>query len=358
MKQLLLFVIAAVVLSGCNEVVITPRQIVPLYRSLADYPSYSAKQRDSLIHADSLEIAIMMDYLGNKFVWEREDADKTDSLTPHADKYASRHKDEHRHDVVSDSLDYPTVDKLLMEWADSRTVRLYTPAVDSVYPTITPLENTLGLILANAQDYSLDIPDRHYAAVVWNSKKSIILTDSVVFIALNHFLGADFVGYRSAFYEYEIKDKTPEQLPYAIAEALVGSRYPYEITENSTALSRMMYEGAMVYIKLHLVPDATLASTLGYTTKELEWLDIHYKQMWEAVIGKDIIYSTSPEMADRLVGPAPNTSVISSDYPGRAGRYLGYRLIFNYMKNNAKTPLARLLSPSFYNDPSELVLAQ
>lgn len=306
-----------VALIGCREVVIIPTNIKPLYRELAEFGHMNQSQRDSVMTVFGHDIDLMMAFLGK--------------------------------DSVSEDM--------LIEWSYSPTVKMFMPAVDSVFPSLDPLQNTFGLILANASSENIRIPDYEYVATVWNSRKSIVIADTTVMIALNHFLGEDFVGY-SSWEKYLRPDKTPTRLPYALTEALIATNYPYHVTENSTILSRMMYEGAMIYIKLKIIPSATLSDALGYTTDELEWLDRHYKEMWETVIGKDIIYSTSSMIAKRLFDPAPNSSILSQEYPGRVGRYIGYRIVLDYMENNAKTDLPFLLSPEFYNNPAVLVLAQ
>lgn len=348
---LLLAVALGAAFSGCKEVVITPQYINPLYLTLEEFNTLSPAEQDSVIHADSLELDLMFRFLGKSFVWTKPN-------DPHRkDIIKNRTEEKKLEDEYLKQKDLPTIKELMASWANSNVVKMFTPPVNAVYPTLDPLEDNLGLILENASDNGIDIPTRHYVAVVWSSSKSIILTDSVVFIALNHFLGENFEGYKQLNH-YERATKVPDQLPYSMAEALIASRYPYETTENSTALSRMMYEGALIYIKLKVVPNATLASALGYTTDQLQWLDSHYQDMWETVIGKDMIYSTSQRTIKKLIEPSPSTSVISPEYPGRAGRYLGYRLVLNYMQNNAKTPLTYLLDPKFYNNPAELVLAQ
>lgn len=347
----IIFFLAFMSLYSCKEVVLTPKHVNPLYSSLDKYYSLNTNQRDSLLKSDSTEIYIMMKYLGYDFVWENP------SVTAGEEQNDSNKINIHKKKTSTNNVDsLPTINEILEKWSRSKSIELYTNAVDEVYPSLESFENTLGLILENAKNEDINIPSYKYVGVVWDSPHSIIFSDSIVFIAFNHFLGEDFPAYKME--KYRKIDKTPQQLPYAVAEALLGTNFPYKPTENATALSRMMYEGAMTYIKLKIVPGATLASTLGYTTEQLEWLDHHYQQMWEIMIGKDILYTTSQLTINKLVSPAPSTNIIDPDSPGRAGRYLGYRLVLNYVVNNAKTPISYLLSPDFYNNPSELVLAQ
>lgn len=317
------FFAGALLLNSCKDVVITPQPIKPLYSTLARFSSMPLFQQDSVIKADSAYLDVMMRFLGMNF-------------------------------VGSDTL--PTLHQVVDQWSKSAAVKLFTPAVDSVFPTLDPYEEMLGLILDNLKSEGFNLPDRHYAAVVWGNKRPCVVTDSIVFISLNHFLGKDFPGY-SPWPEYMRRNKTPDQLPYTLTETMLNSDYPYIRTEESTALSRMMYEGAIIYTLVKTIPGATLAKAMGYSEDQLDWLDKHYKELWDKIITKDYLYSTSHQVAERLVGPAPSTSIISPEFPGRAGTYLGYRLILEYISNNTKVSLPTLLSPTFYNDPTNLVIA-
>lgn len=317
MKNLLIFGLATILgaaATGCSNVELKPTTITPLYSIVDKYPDMSAARRDSVMKADSVVLEAMMSYLGKA----------------------------------------PVTDTTLMEFATSPATEIFTPAVDSVFPTIRPLENTLGLILANANTHGFKLPHRRYAAVVWGNYKSIVFTDSCMLIVLNHYLGANYKGY-AGWPEYMRLSKTPKRLAYDIVEALVANEYPYRRADNSTVLSRIVYEGAITLAKVKLVPNGTLAEALGYTNEQLEWLYNHESELWNALVGKNLLYSTSEDVAEKLVSPAPSTPLLSPYSPGRVGRYLGYCILISYLENNSTTSLPALLKPEFYDNPSLLV---
>ena len=317
--KLFLFMAGVLSLAGCREhVVVEPQPIVPIYRDVAALAEGDSVAADSLIHAQRLALKAMMSYLG------------VDSLTPQA----------------------------LEAWSRSRPVEVFTPAVDSVFPTLEPLERTLASILQRAEADSLDLPRRTYAAVVWGRMKSIVLidtpADSVMLIALNHYLGDTYPGY-GHWPSYMRPDKTPERLPYDIAEALVASKYPFRHESGNTILSRLLYEGALILAKLRLVPESNLADALGYTDAQLKWLEENEAKIWEKLVERKLLYDTSEAAAERLVSPSPATTDISPAAPGRIGRFVGYRILCAYMRSDAKTTLAEMLLPSFYENPSVLI---
>jgi len=308
--------VAAVSLS-CTKVESVFEPVVPLYKTLEGYSGMSPAQRDSILAADSLPLSVMFGYLG-----------------------ISEHPD----------------DAILEKWSESAAVKVFTPVVDSVFENINELQVGIGQIIDGAVRDSLDLPKRHYAAVVWGNPRSIVLADSCMLIALNHYLGADFAGY-SHLPEYMKAAKTPAQLPYDICEALIASRYPFEGTFETTVLSRMLYEGAIIVAKLSLLPKGDVARAMGYTDSELKWLTDHRVEIWQQLVARNLLYSTSSSDADHLVSPAPYTSILGSDVPPRAGRYIGYTIVRSYMRNNDHVCLPFLLSPSFYNNPSALIEA-
>jgi len=322
LKTAIAATVAAAALTGCDgQKAAAPQPIVPLYRDIAAAADSAAV--DSLIHAQPGPLGALMAYIG------------ADSLTVDA----------------------------VAAWRASMPVQVFTPAVDSVYPSLDGIESALGHILAGAAADSLDLPRRDYAAVVWGRAKSIVFvddtSDSTVLIALNHYLGADYPGY-SHWPAYMRLDKTPARLPYDLAEALVANRYPYRPAagrDGATVMSRLLYEGALTLAKLHLVPDATVAGALGYTDAQLQWLEENERKIWQTLAERKMLYDTSEITAERLVAPAPATTDISPAAPGRIGRFVGYRIVCAYLRHNSGTTLSEMLSPDFYESPAVPVQA-
>lgn len=240
-------------------------------------------------------------------------------------------------------------------WSHSLPVRVFTPAVDSIYgPEGAPLDRYIGYALAAARLEGLPLPERQYAAVVYGRREPIGFSDSVMFIAMNHYLDPDYPGYQS-FPVYERVVKTPAQLPYDIAEALVGTERPYDApADGVTALSRMLYSGALAFARTALVEDADEAAALGYTQEQYQWLLEHEGELWRELLAKQLLYDTDPRTWQQLVSPAPTTRILSIYSPGRAGRFLGYRMVLRYLQRHPEANLNVLLSPGFYNDPQIL----
>ena len=88
------------------------------------------------------------------------------------------------------------------------------------------MARAVGTVLARTRNAGLELPRRRYASVVWGKPQSIIFVDSVMLIALNHYLGAEYEGY-SHFPLYSRLVKEPAIMPFDISEALIATAYPF-----------------------------------------------------------------------------------------------------------------------------------
>jgi hypothetical protein len=251
--------------------------------------------------------------------------------------------------ALSQVLEFDTLcDESLLAWSSSMPVEVFSPMADTAFVKINDIEKKLGATLANAQNLGLELPHRKYVAVVWGRPESIVFNDSVALIALNHYLGANSPAYEH-WPSYKRMLKRKDMLVYDVAEATVATEYPYQANEdNNTVLSHMLYEGALAYIKMQIVPDAKLSNALGLSEQQMQDTESNLSFMWGKMAAEQMLYSTDIDLIERLFAQLPYSSPISPKAPGRCVRLLGYKIVQSYVKHNKNVPLAQLLSPGFY----------
>lgn len=314
----LLSIISVVLLLSCNgrtDYDAEPVRVVPLYSMFRDYAAADSSVRKNIFSHDSIELVAFM-----QIVSEQE-----------------------------------LSDELIESWASSQPVAVFTPDVDSVFSDTSYVGHVLGHILKSADDAALVLPDRTYATVVYGRPESVLFVDSVMLIALNHYLGFEYPGY-SHWPVFMRLNKTPEALPYDLAEALVATSYPFALQgEDATLLSHMVYEGVLAHTKMLLVPQATLAGALGYTDAEIKWLEKNESAIWRSIVRDQLLYDTSEDIIGRMISPAPEVYIVDPAAPGRVGRYIGYRIVEAYLNNNTVSSVADMFAPGFYKGNSVLV---
>lgn len=241
----------------------------------------------------------------------------------------------------------------LARWSESPAVMIFTPVADSVFAVSDPLPDAIGYTLAAAAENGLELPRRSYAEVVWGRRESVLFVDSVMLVAMNHYLGAGYPGY-SGWPEYARAQKTPQALPYDVAEALACTEKPYQESGDDTLLRRMLYEGAAVKARMALVRNSTPAAALGYSDGEYKWLCDNEAGLWQALVAGKYLFDTSATTASRILSPSPATRILHPEAPGRAGRFIGLRLVESYVARHPEANLGFLLSPEFYGNPDIL----
>ncbi len=245
--------------------------------------------------------------------------------------------------------------KNIYELAHTPAVEIFAPAAIELAPDNASISSNVANILTAADDNGVDLTNYRFATTVWGKPQSILFCDSVMIIGLNHYLGADYDGYRGMD-EYRRASKTPEALPYDMAEALVATTLPYIATDDASTINRMIYEGTLTEAKMRLVADADPASALGYTSEQYQSLLENEKWIWNKMITEGMVFDHDPTTALRLVSPAPVCSMISPECPGRVGRFIGYRIVRAYLDSHPETKLSELLSPDFYGVANPLII--
>lgn len=228
--------------------------------------------------------------------------------------------------------------------------RFFAPDVEQRYASTDTLATSLGN-LRSRWDLS-SFPSEIYTIVSPYRQSIITIDTTAIFIALNHYMGADYAPYES-FPEFERRCKIPERIPYDVARALFAAVFPYK-TEKSTLLERICYEGAALYAEMKYVNNADLSTALGWTPEQLEWTGRNERQAWHNMIERDLIYSESPSVAARLLRPAPATTELHSEAPGAFGRYLGYRIVEAYLTGNPDVTLRDFMQRRLYASPTLL----
>lgn len=248
----------------------------------------------------------------------------------------------------------PLSDSTLAAYAGRSFVSLFQPAVDSMWSIDgKTIQAGLGLIRDRlpAVFPSAKMPRVYGVLTPYN--QSVMLSDTILLLGLNHYLGEEYPPY-SYFPDYQRRRKRPEMVPVDVAEGMVRTRFPYDAAEEyPAAVSRLLYEGAVVEAVMRLT-GLDERTALGYDAEQWKWLEKNEGRMWDALITRDLLFSTSLDTGVRLTAPAPATPLLHPDAPGQAGRFIGHRMVRAYLDSHPEAAPADLMSPKFYDAPSTL----
>lgn len=166
-------------------------------------------------------------------------------------------------------------------------------------------------------------------------RNKIIVTDTIVLIALDTYLGNDHKFYEG-IQKYLIQNFTREQIVVDLAESY-GEKYVFQ-TQRKTLLDEMIYAGKLLCFKDIMIPFKNDAEKIGYTQKQLDWSKANESYIWRYFVERELLYSTDSKLPSRFINPAPFSKFylveIDNESPGKIGQYVGWQIVKAYMKNN------------------------
>ncbi|WP_318309718.1 gliding motility lipoprotein GldB [Flagellimonas crocea] len=170
----------------------------------------------------------------------------------------------------------------------------------------------------------------------------IILTDSLLLIGLDNYLGKDHHFYEG-MQRYIAASLDKKFLVSDVASAFAKKVISYP--RNRTLLSRMVYYGKELYLKDKLLPTITDAQKIGYSEEEMDWARANEEQMWRYFVERELLYSTDAGLDRKFLDPAPFTKFgleLDNESPPRLGRYLGWQIVRAFMEKT-DTDLTQML---------------
>jgi len=165
-------------------------------------------------------------------------------------------------------------------------------------------------------------------------RNKVIVTDSIVIIALDTYLGSDHEFY-SGIQQYLAQNFNKDQITPDLATEY-AKKYSYQ-QQRRTFLDEMIFFGKLLYFKDAVVPLKTDAEKVGYTQNQLDWANSNEAEIWRNFIENELLFSTDSDLIKRFINPAPFSKFyleLDSESPGRIGQFMGWKIVKAYMKEN------------------------
>jgi len=174
---------------------------------------------------------------------------------------------------------------------------------------------------------------------------SIVTLDSIMGIGLDKYLGwKNFNLYdKVGFSMYQKRRMTKEMISVDLMRSIAESDYSIDNMASDNLLDNIIYEGKMQYYLNCMLPNTADTLKWRYTTKQLAWAVKYESKVWNYIAEKKMLFSTDKNEIRKLVGDGPYTSTFADVSAPRAGAFIGYKIVENYMIKNPKISLKNLL---------------
>jgi len=182
--------------------------------------------------------------------------------------------------------------------------------------------------------------------------RNIVVTDDVLSISADKYLGSDYPIYQDFFYDYQRQLMTPDRIVPDYLLGFLMANLPFEGDED-VLLDRILYEGKLRYILSKLLPNRQEWEYVGYDKEQYKWCSQHQSQIWKTILENHHLFTGDYLTTSQYLKDAPHTAYLPADSPGRVGVWLGYQIISSYMNKNPKTTWKELMG---FTDYQELLM--
>ncbi|MAQ47841.1 MAG: hypothetical protein CMD27_03075 [Flavobacteriales bacterium] len=186
-----------------------------------------------------------------------------------------------------------------------------------------------------------------YIEGTFDYRYPVVYADEKLYVSLDLFLGSNHLFYTS-IPEYIKFSHDFAYLPSTCFISLAGRHIPYQQPENF--ISAMLYYAKAYFFTYNMLPEIQDSVLFKCSQEKINWCINNERVIWEYMIEKDYLFSTSPELLERFIFLAPFSKFglgVDQKSPGSIGVWLGLQIIKSYVKNN-NISLVDLLSETDY----------
>jgi gliding motility-associated lipoprotein GldB len=189
------------------------------------------------------------------------------------------------------------------------------------------LENALKYIQFYFPDFK--VPKVYTFASGFGS--DLLVSEEMIVIGLDYFLPADHAFQPDLPRYMAVRYEKPYLVPMIVLA--ISSRYNSTDPSDNTLLSEMIYYGKAYHFVKAIMPCTSDQFIIGYTPEEIAECFRNEEFIWAHFVENELLYQTNPFEIRKYIGEAPFTDAISTNAPGRLGRWLGWNIVDDYQMN-------------------------
>ena len=225
--------------------------------------------------------------------------------------------------------------------ANKEVGELYEDAL-KIYTDMSDIEKDLTTAFRRAKYFLPQFTTPRVYCHVSGLNQSLIVGEEFISLSIDNYLGSDYPLYKKiGIYNYQRPNMRREKVATDYITAWISSEFSSSIADN--LLSDMIRHGKILYIVSVLMPEIEEHIIMGYSEEQWEWVKKNEENMWNALIASKDIYTTSMMIKNQYVGEGPFTKPFTQESPGRAGAWLGWQIVENYMRHNPEISVQQLL---------------
>lgn len=234
--------------------------------------------------------------------------------------------------IAMENSDPETFFTTLKEYfSHSALLQIYKDELNT-FADVTSFEEELGEANARVSEHFAGRKLPELAMHVSGFRENVIILNNLISISADKYLGSNYPAYQDFFQPYERQQMQPKYIVRDYLRAWLMSDIVKQNDGEQNLLSAMVSEGKVLYALSILLPEKDANNIIGYTSAQTAWCKENEKQVWQAIVKKNYLFSTDNMTITRLTSDAANSAMIARDAPGRIGAWTGWQIVEKYAK--------------------------
>ncbi|WP_229253643.1 gliding motility protein [Dyadobacter sp. NIV53] len=169
----------------------------------------------------------------------------------------------------------------------------------------------------------------------------LYISDSLIIIGLDYFAGPT-ARFRPDVFDYQLRRY---QKAYIVPSIIffMSNKYNHTNAKDPTLLTEIVGYGKAYEFVKQVIPDAPDSLILGYSEENLRRTYNSQQDIWAFFITNKLLYEKNELKKQKYIGERPFTTEIGNQVPGGIGRWIGWRIVSSFMKENPDVTLPQLM---------------
>jgi len=177
----------------------------------------------------------------------------------------------------------------------------------------------------------------------------IVVGDGYVGIGLDLFLGGNSRFYPSltaAWPRYLSRNFNEQNICPRVIEGMAREDMFPESDSSKTLLSKMIYNGKIMYFIDQVLPDLNDTTKIGYTSAQLTWCKQFESKIWAWFLDQNLLYESDYPKIQKYLNPAPFTPGLGekNESAPKLGVWTGWQIVREYMDKHPEVTLQQLMA--------------
>jgi gliding motility-associated lipoprotein GldB len=220
--------------------------------------------------------------------------------------------------------------------------------VDSVYPNIDKPQADLTDAFRHIRYYFPQQKLPKIYAFYSGFEAQTTVGDGYIGIGLDLFLGANsrfYPALTKAYPHYLSRNFNSMNIAPRVVEGMAREDMFPESDSAKSLLSKMIYNGKIMYYMDQVFPDMNDTTKIGYTGAQLKWCQQFESNVWAFFLNENLLYETDYLKIQKYLTEAPFTPGLGekNESAPKLAIWTGWQIVRKYMEKHPDTTLPQLM---------------